>query len=112
MVVLFSTTASAQGTDDGKLFVTTKNEKRYIGTEKASFCTQYFAANGDGDYFYRYDIDLTGDNGTDITDLVAFHNAFNVSTGSLDLNFDNKLDSDDLALLRMVLISGADIEIN
>lgn len=112
MAFVFSVTASAQGSDDGTLFVTTKDGKRYIGTEKSSFCTNYIAANGDGDAFYRYHIDLTGDNVTDITDLVSLHKALRSGESGLDLNFDNNLNNNDLAVLRIVLISGADTEIN
>ena len=104
---------SAAGVDDGVLLVTTKNSKKYIGTAKSNFCTEYTSANGDESSFYRYEnVDVNVDSKTDVTDLVALKLAVNAQNGGIDLNFDSSVNADDLTVMRKVLIGISDFDIN
>ncbi len=108
---VFVTSASAKGKDDAVLSATVKNSKQYIGIAKSSFCTEYIAANGDNDKFYRYsNADINSDAVTDITDLVKQRNLINQRIG-VDFNFDAVVDSSDLEVVRMVIIGYSDFEI-
>ena len=115
VVVLFafslSVVAFAAGVDDGVISVTTKNSKKYIGTAKSDFCTEYVSANGDNNKFYRYsNADMNFDAVTDITDLVELKKQVDQQNG-VDFNFDAVVDSSDLEIVRMVIIGYSDFEI-
>ena len=104
----FGISVSAVGVDDGVLAVTTKNGKKYLGTKKSDFCTEFIAANGDSDKFYRYEkVDINNDGETDISDLVALN-----KNPDTDLNFDSSVDADDLAVMRKILIGITDMKTN
>ncbi len=95
-----SLTAFAAGVDDGILRVTKKNGKTYLGTDLSSYLTEYTAADGSEDVFYRYErMDLNGDKATDICDLVKF------GLQNEDINGDEMADSSDCAILRKALIA-------
>lgn len=104
--------AFAAGVDDGVISVTTKNSKKYIGTAKSDFCTEYVSANGDNDKFYRYsNADVNSNNITDICDLVALNNAIVENGESIDFNFDSILDDKDLSVVRQFILGTTDFEI-
>ena len=116
VVVLFafslSVVAFAAGVDDGVISVTTKNSKRYIGTAKSDFCTEYVSASGDNDKFYRYsNTDANEDNITDICDLVLLKKAIVENGESIDFNFDSILDDKDLSVVRQFILGTTDFEI-
>ncbi len=112
LVSTLSITAFAQGFDDGILSVTTKNSKQYIGTAKSEFCTEYVAANGDNDKFYRYsDADVNSNNITDICDLVVLNNAIAENGKGIDFNFDAVVDNKDLSVVRQIILGVTDFEI-
>ena len=116
VVVLFafslSVVAFAAGEDDGVISVTTKNSKKYIGTAKSDFCTEYVSASGDNDKFYRYlNADVNSNNITDICDLVALNNAIVENGESVDFNFDSMLDYKDLSVVRQFILGTTDVEI-
>ncbi len=94
LLLCFSVTAMAAGTDDGTIHIATKNGKKFFGTEIADGFVKYDAANGSGEVFY----DLTGDKEMDICDLVA------MSNGSVDLDQSGIFDSADGVALRALLI--------
>ena len=99
----------AAGTDDGVLSVITKNAQKYFGTTKSEFCIEFISANGNGSKFNRYsEIDVNGDAKSDIADLVALDNAVSQNDGT-DLDFDSRVDGNDLEILRKTLIGIADI---
>ena len=105
------TVLGASSTDDGVLQVIAKNSKKYLGTVKSDFCTEFVPANGEGNSFFRYkNIDVNGDAKSDIADLVALNNNIQQNSGS-DLNFDLLLDAHDLAIMRQTLIGINDFEI-
>ena len=105
------TVLGASSTDDGVLLVTAKNSKKYLGTVKSDFCTEFVPANGEGNSFFRYkNIDVNGDAKSDIADLVALNNNLQQNSGG-DLNFDLLLDAHDLAIMRQTLIGINDFEI-
>ena len=111
-ILALSTTVMAAGKDDGIVFTTNKNGVQYLGTAKNEFCTEFVAANGENSSFYRYhSVDLTSDENTDITDLVALRIAIVSNSGGLDLNFDTYIDVYDLAVLRGIIIGNTDVEI-
>lgn len=116
VVVLFafslSFVAFAAGVDDGVISVTTKNSKKYIGTAKSDFCTEYVSASGDNDKFYRYlNTDANEDNITDICDLVLLNNAIVENGEGVDFNFDSILDDKDLSVVRQFILGTTDFEI-
>ena len=116
VVVLFafslSIVAFAAGVDDGVISVTTKNSKKYIGTAKSDFCTEYVSANGDNDKFYRYsNTDANEDNITDICDLVLLNKEIVENGEGVDFNFDSILDYKDLSVVRQFILGTTDFEI-
>ncbi len=112
MVSFSAIGVNAAGSDDGILFVITKNSEKYFGTTKSSFCTEFVSANGDGSGFLRYEnADINGDTKTDITDLVALDNAAR-QNGGVDLDFSSAVDAGDLTVMRRILIGITDIEID
>lgn len=113
MASLAAVAVGAAGVDDGTLSVVEKNSKKYFGTAKSNFCTEFVSANGDAGSFYRYEnVDINGDTKTDITDLVALKLAVNAQNGGIDLNFDSSVNADDLTVMRKVLIGISDFDIN
>ena len=116
VVVLFAFSLSvvtfAAGVDDGVISVTTKNSKKYIGTAKSDFCTEYVSANGDNDKFYRYlNADVNSNAITDICDLVAINNAIIGNGKGIDFTFDSVLDNKDLDIVRQFILGTTDFEI-
>lgn len=94
-----SLTAFAAGVDDGILRVTKKSGKTYLGTDLSTYLTEYIAADGSEDVFYRYErMDLNGDKATDICDLVK------LGLQNEDINGDETADSLDCTILRKALI--------
>ncbi len=89
-------TASAAGSDDGKLLVAERNEKKFFGTEIGESGVKYLAANGSGEIFF----DLTGDRDMDICDLVA------LAKEETDLDQSGEYGSSDAAMLRSLIIKG------
>ncbi len=107
MAALFTVTALAAGTDDGKISVTTKDSVKYFGTEQSEWCVMYTAADGSGKEFCRYSaVSLNGDEVTDITDLVYLHNSLDTET--YDINGDGKSDFSDTDILRMLILGKND----
>ena len=107
IATLFTVTAFAAGTDDGKISVTTKDSVKYFGTEKSEWCTAYTAADGSGKGFQRYSaVSLNGDEVTDITDLVYLHTVLDTET--YDINGDGKTDFSDTDILRMLILGKND----
>lgn len=98
LLISFEISAYAAGQDDGRIFVVTEGEKTYFGRSVSDFCTHYIAADGSGDEFYRWKIDLNGDNEMNICDLVK------TKINGTDVNSDGKYDASDLQLLRKILI--------
>ena len=93
-LLCFSVTAMAAGTDDGTIFVATKDGEKFFGTELAENFVKYVAANGADSVWY----DLSGDKAMNICDLVALCN------NSVDFDLSGSFDSDDSAALRLLLI--------
>lgn len=94
LLLSFSVTAFAAGTDDGTISVITKNSEKYFGTEYVNGCTKYVAANGSDKEFY----DMNGDKDMNICDLVALTN------NSVDFDLSESYDGADSAALRLLLI--------
>ena len=94
LLLSFSVTAFAAGSDDGTVKIATKDGKKFFGTEITEGLTKYEAANGSGITFY----DINGDKDMDICDLVALKN------GSVDFDLSGAFDSADSAALRLILI--------
>ena len=112
MASLAVVAVGAAGVDDGTLSVVEKNSKKYFGTEKSDFCTEYISADGDESSFYRYEnIDINGDAKTSVADLVALTLAIKAKNDGTDLNFDSSVNADDLAILRNVILGETDVEI-
>ena len=96
-LLCFSVTAMAAGTDDGTIFVATKDGEKFFGTEITDNLVKYEAAKGSGEVFY----DLNGDKDMDICDLVA------LCKNEVDFDLSGSFDAADSAALRLMLIGGA-----
>ena len=94
LLLSFSVTAFAAGSDDGKIQIATKDGEKFFGTEVSESFVKYVAANGSGITFY----DLNGDKDMDICDLVALKN------NSVDFDLSESYDGADSAALRLLLI--------
>lgn len=94
LLLCFGVTAMAAGTDDGTIFVATKDGEKFFGTELAESFVKYVAANGSGITFY----DINGDKNMNVCDLVALHK------NEVDFDLSGSLDSNDNAALRLLLI--------
>lgn len=94
VMLSFGVTASAAGTDDGRIKIATLNGQKFFGTEIGENAVKYIAANGEDELFY----DLTDDRDMDICDLVA------LSKKQVDLDEDGGYAPADGALLRGMLI--------
>ena len=93
-LLCFSATAMAAGTDDGTIFVATKDGEKFFGTELAENFVKYVAADGADSVWY----DLSGDKAMNICDLVV------LSNNSVDFDLSGSFGSDDSAALRLLLI--------
>ena len=87
-------TAFAAGTDDGTIFVATKDGEKFFGTEITDGLIKYEAAKGSGEVFY----DINGDKDMDICDLVSLH------LNEVDFDLDGAYDSDDAKAFRIILM--------
>ena len=87
-------TAFAAGTDDGTIFVATKDGEKFFGTEITDNLVKYEAAKGSGEVFY----DINGDKDMDICDLVSLH------LNEVDFDLDGAYDSDDAKAFRIILM--------
>ena len=96
LCVSCSFSALAAGTDDGTIFVATKDGEKFFGTEITEGLVKYEAAKGSGEVFY----DINGDKNMDICDLVA------LSNNEVDFDLSGGFDSADSAALRLMLIGG------
>ena len=94
VMLSFGVTASAAGTDDGRIMIATLNGQKFFGTEIGENAVKYIAAKGEDELFY----DLTDDRDMDICDLVA------LSKNQVDLDEDGEYAPADGALLRGMLI--------
>lgn len=94
VMLSFGVTASAAGTDDGRIKIATLNGQKFFGTELGENAVKYLAANGGDELFY----DLTDDRDMDICDLVA------LSKNQVDLDKNGEYAPADGALLRGMLI--------
>lgn len=94
LCVSCSFSAFAAGTDDGTIFVATKDGEKFLGREIADNLVKYEAANGSGDVFY----DINGDKNMDICDLVA------LCKNEVDFDLSGSFDAADSAALRLMLI--------
>ena len=105
LVTLFSLTAFAAGVDDGTVFVTEKQGKKYFGSSVSKWCTHYVAADGSANEFYRFDnIDLNEDGNMDICDLVKLLSL------EADINGDENADYNDAKVLRLAIMGITDQE--
>ena len=105
LVALFSLTAFAAGVDDGTIFVTEKQGKKYFGNSVSKWCTYYVSADGSANEFYRFDnIDLNEDGIMDICDLVK------LSSLGADINGDENADYNDAKVLRLAIMGITDQE--
>ena len=95
LLLSFSVTAFAAGSDDGKIQIATKDGKKFFGTEVSEGFVKYVAANGEETFWY----DLTADKNMDICDLVAMANR------SVDVDQNGNFDSADGEAIRLLLIA-------
>ncbi len=94
LLLCFSVSAMAAGTDDGTIFVATKDGEKFFGTELSENFVKYVVANGKDSVWY----DLTADKDMNICDLVA------MADRSTDIDQSGAYDSADGAALRLLLI--------
>ncbi len=105
---VFSLSAFAAGTDDGKLFVTEKNSARYLGVQETEWRTVFTAADGSGKQFKRYyGVSLNQDEDTDITDLVLLHLTVDKNE-DFDIDGNGNTDFKDTAILRLLILGEND----
>ena len=103
LVCSFSLTAFAAGEDDGAIFVTEKQGKKYFGEEISKWGIHYTAADGSADGFYRFEnIDLNGDNKMNVCDLVK------ILLLQEDINGDGEKSFNDDKILRLAILGTTD----
>lgn len=102
---------SAAGKDDGNVYVTTKDNVRYLGVDDTEWRIKFTAADGTGSEFYRYhDIRINEDDVFDVRDLVRLKKNIANKIES-DVDCDGSTSATDLTICRLVLLDMPDIEI-